>query len=175
MKKSLAGLVFCVILLGLSGEIEPASQGLQKVEYLVDSVLKKEGEYVRLLGGSSWIFALPSRALFAEEIIIIFQEIELQNKNLVKVAVAYIDGEEIQVKHAAGTYITETGYLTRVIEALNKGALLRLANGLLLSVPKYDQFYTGWWLPPYEALITGNMLYLYNLKKGKRVWVSPIK
>jgi len=175
MKKSLAGLVFCVVLLCLSRQGELTGQGLQKVEYLVDSILEKEGEYIRLLGGSSWILALPSLALITEEVIIIFQEIELQNKNRVKVAVAYIDGEEILVKHAGGRYMTQTGYLTTVIEALNEGALLRLANGLLLSVPEYDQYYTGWWLPPYKALLTRNMLYLYNLKKGKRVWVSSIK
>lgn len=174
MRKSPLGLV-CMFLLVLLGKGVLSGQGLQKVEYLADSIIEKEGKYIRLLFGSSWILSLPSLALIMEDVIIVFQEIELKNKKRVKVAVAYIDGDEILVRHVGGEYITQTGYLTTVVEAFGEGAVLKLANGLLLSVPEYDQYYTGWWLPPYKALLTGNMLYLYNLEKGKKVWVSPIK
>ena len=152
-----------------------SGQSLQKVEYIADSILEKEGKYIRLIGGSLWILSLPTLALVTDDVLIIFQEIELKNKKRVKVAMTYIDGEEFLVRHVEGRYITQTGYLTSVVDVPEKGALLKLANGVLLSVSKYDQYDTGWWLPPYKALLTGNMLYLYNLEKGKRVWVNPVK
>jgi hypothetical protein len=93
----------------------------------------------------------------------------------VTVAVAYVGGDEIPVRHVDGGYATQAGYLTTVLEALGEGAVLKLTDGTLLSVPEYDRFDTGWWLPPYKALLTASKLYLYNLKKGKRVWVSPLR
>ena len=65
--------------------------------------------------------------------------------------------------------------MTSVVEAHRDGAVLELADGSLWSVPDYDRYDTGWWLPPYKALVTSTKLYLYNLKKGKRVWVSQVK
>ena len=54
-----------------------------------------------------------------------------------------------------------------------EGSVLKLADGSTLSVPEYDQYDTGWWLPPYKALLTSNGMYLWNLKEGKNVWVNP--
>jgi len=163
----------CVIILDFDACNAFAAHPIEKVEYVTDSIAEKEGKYIRLLGGSSWILSSPSIALVTDEIIIVFREIELSNKRRVKVAVAYLDGDEILVRHVGGRYIAQTGYLTTVVKAIGRGAVLQLANGSFLAVPEYDQFDTGWWLPPYQALLTRNMLYLYNLKKGKRVWVRP--
>ena len=150
-----------------------AGSGMQKVEYLSDSIAEKEGKYIRLLGGSQWVLSSSTLALVTDDIIIVFQDIELKDKTMAKVAVAYVDGDEIVVKHIGGKFVAENGYLTTVVEALGDGAVLKLANGSLLTIPEYDQYDTGWWLPPYKALLTGNMMYLWNLKKGKRVWVNP--
>lgn len=147
--------------------------GMQKVEYLSDSIAEKEGKYIRLLGGSQWVLSSSTLALVTDDIIIVFQEIELKDKTRAKLAVAYVDGDEIVAKHVGGQYVSQTGYLTTVIEALGDGAVLKLADGSLLSIPEYDQYHTGWLLPPYKALLTGNKMYLWNLKKGKRVWVNP--
>ncbi|MBM3451322.1 MAG: hypothetical protein FJX78_10180 [Armatimonadetes bacterium] len=151
-----------------------AAQGLERVEYFTDSIAQKDDEYVRLLGGSSWVLSTFSTALVTDDIIIVFRDITHQGQK-VKLAVAYLDGGEIPVRHVRGAYTTSSGYLTSVVEALGEGAVLRLADGSLLSVPSYDRYDTGWWLPPYRALLTSSRLYLYNLKKGKRVWVSPLK
>jgi len=149
-----------------------AGPGMQKVEYLTDSIVKKEGKYIRLLGGSSWILSSSTLALVTNDVIIVFQDVQLKNNKPVRVAILYVDGDEIIAKHVDGRYVSQTGYLTTVVETLGDGAVLKLADGSLLTVPEYDQFHTGWWLPPYKALLTGNKMYLYNLKKGKRVWVN---
>jgi len=147
--------------------------GMQKVEYLADSIADKEGKYIRLLGGSQWVLSSSTLALVTTNIIIVFEEIELKDKTKAKIAVAYIDGDEIVAEHVGGKYVSLTGYLTNVIEALGDGAVLKLEDGSILSIPEYDQYHTGWWLPPYKVLLTDNKMYLWNLKKGKRVWVNP--
>ena len=145
----------------------------QKVEYIADSIAEKTGKYIRLLGGSSWVLTLPTLALVTDDIIIVFQELELKDNKKAQIAVAYVDGDEIIVKHVGGSYVSQSGYLTTVLEVLGEGAVLKLADGSYVSVPEYDQYDTGWWLPPYKALMTSNKMYLYNLKKGKRVWINP--
>jgi len=87
-------------------------------------------------------------------------------------AVAYIGDEEVSAEHIGGPLVTQPGYLTSVVGAMDNGAVLRLADGSTVSIPQYDQYNTRYWLPPYRALVTGNRTYLWNLKKGKRVSIS---
>ena len=150
-----------------------AAPGMQKVEFLSDSIAEIEGKNIRLLGGSQWVLSSSTLALVTDDIIIVFRNIELKDKTRREIAVAYVDGDEIVVRHVGGQYVSQAGYITTVVEALGEGAVLKLADGSLLSVPEYDQYDTGWWLPPYKGLITGNKMYLWNLKKGKRVWIEP--
>jgi hypothetical protein len=162
----------CTLLLTLIVCEALAAQVMERVEYISDSISRKEGKYIRLLGGSEWVLSSSTLALVADDVIIVFQEIEMQDKRKLKVAIAYLDGDEIVARHVGGQYVSDTGYLTRVVEVLGEGAVLKLADGSMLSIPEYDQYYTGWWLPPYNALLTGNRIYLWNLKKGKRVQVN---
>jgi hypothetical protein len=161
------------LLLSLLARAALAAPGMQKVEYLSDSIVEKEGKYIRLLGGSQWVLSSSTLALVTDNIIIVFQEVELKDKTKAKLAVAYVGGDELAAEHVGGQYVSQTGYLTTVVDALGNGAVLKLADGSLLSIPQYDQYDTGWWLPPYRALLTGDKMYLWNLKKGKRVWVNP--
>jgi len=170
MKKS--NWIAIIALVALVAGEAIAAPGMQKVEYLSDSIAQKDGKVIKLLGGSSWVLSSPTLALVTDDIIIVFQDVVLKNKKTVKVAIAYVDGDEIIATHAGGTYATSTGFLTAVVESLGDGAVLKLADGSLLSIPQYDRYDTGWWLPPYKALLTGNRMYLWNLKKGKRVWVQ---
>lgn len=147
--------------------------GMQRVEYLSDSIAQKQGKYIRLLGGSEWVLSSSTLALVTDDIIIVFREVGLKDRTRAKVAVAYVDGDEHVAKHVGGKYVSQTGYLTTVVEGLGDGAILKLADGSLLSIPQYDRYHTGWWLPPYKALLTANKMYLWNLEKGKRVWVKP--
>ena len=143
----------------------------EKIEYFIDSVAKKDGEYVKLLGGSEWVLSHSSLALIADDVIIIFKEIVGKDKKQYLVPIFYHDGEEIIVRHVKGSFIKKSGRLVTVIQQYGEGAKLKLNDGSILSIPDYDRYDTGWWLPPYPALITSNGLYMWNLKKGKRVWV----
>jgi hypothetical protein len=113
--------------------------------------------------------------LVADDIIIVSREIELAGKRKTRVAVAFVNGEECMAKHIGGQFLPSTGTLTSVVAAHENGAVLELMDGRLLSVPEYDRYDTGWWLPPYKALVASDEMYLWNLKKGKRVWVNPEK
>lgn len=154
-----------------------ADSGVQytrRVEFLVDSILDKQDESIKLLGGSVWALSRPSLALVTQDIIIVLQDIQLEDERWVKAAMAFVDGDEIIVRHVAGPCVTQSGCLTTVVAASQNGALLKLADGSVLSVAEYDRFHTELWLPPYRVLLTGNGMYLYNLKNAKRIWVSSV-
>jgi len=172
MRKRLLCLgVYSILFSGLSASVSAG----QKLEYIADSIAEKDGEYIRLLGGSSWSLSYSSLALVTDDVLIVFHRVTTKENEVSVVPVVYVAGEEIPARHLGGVYSTETGYLTTVVEALSDGAFLRLDDGTLLSIPEYDQYDTGWWLPPYKALVTGNGLYLWNLKEGKKVWVDPAR
>lgn len=147
----------------------------EKVEYIADSIVQKDGEYVKLLGGSSWLLSRTSPALAAEDVILVFRSIIGKDNRKYKVPVFYYDGEEVIAKHIDGDFVKESGFLVTVVQQLGEGARLKLDDGTILSIPEYDRYDTGWWLPPYQAIITGNSLYMWNLKEGKRVWVEGIQ
>ena len=44
-----------MVFLGLLLPSTAAVQGIQRVDYFADSIYQKEGDYIRLLGGSSWV------------------------------------------------------------------------------------------------------------------------
>ena len=147
----------------------------EKVEFIADSIAQKDGEYIKLLGGSSWLLSRSSLALVTQDVIVVFRSIVGKDKEAYEVPIFYFDGEEIIAKHIDGAFVKESGFLVQVVQQFGEGAKLKLNDGTILSIPEYDRYDTGWWLPPYQALITGNGLYMWNLKKGKRVWVDGIK
>ncbi len=147
----------------------------EKVEYLADSIIQKDGNYIKLMGGTSWELTSMSLSLVTDNVIIIFhQYVDKKGKQSI-LPIFYHDGEEIALRYISGSLLPETGYLTTIIQQLGEGAVLKTNDGNILSIPQYDRYDTGWWLPPYKALVTGNQMYLWNLKKGKRVWVDSIK
>ena len=169
---SVRHLFIAMTIFSLITSVTFASASMQKVEYLSDSITEKNGKVIGLLGGSTWELALPTLALPTDDIIIVFEEVVLKNNKKVTLPIAYLDGLENVASHIAGRYITTSGFLTTVTESLEDGAVLKLADGSTLSIPQYDRFDTGWWIPPYKVLLTGNRMYMWNLRKGKRVWID---
>ena len=148
------------------------AQPTQRVDYVVDTITDIDDQVIKLLGGSVWISSTTALGLVTETVIIVARNISYQGKT-VPVTVAYVNGDQLIVRHVSGPLAVSRGTLTTVVESIADGAVLRLADGAFVKVPQYDRFDTGFWLPPYPALITSNGLYLYNLKKGKRVWLEP--
>jgi hypothetical protein len=147
----------------------------EKVSYFTDSIFQKDGEYIKLLGGSSWSLGSTTFALVTDDVIIVFRNIVGKDKKYNDVPIFYHDGEEIVAIHIKGEFSKEPGLLATVVQQYGEGAKLKLDNGSVLSIPEYDRYDTGWWLPPYPALITSNNMYMWNLKKGKRVWVNGVQ
>lgn len=162
--------LFVIIFIGMLSNIFAA----EKIKYITDSILQKDGNYLKLLGGSSWELTQMSLALPTQDVIIVFHTfLDKQNQSNV-MPVFYSDGEEIPLRYISGLISAEEGYLVTIMQKYNDGAILQTDDGYKLSIPQYDRYDTGWWLPPYKALITGNQMYMWNLKKGKRVWIDSI-
>ena len=149
------------------------AQTMEKVDYFPDSIAEKDEHVLRLNGGSCWLLASRTSALVSAGVLVVMRDVDV-NGQRVPAAWLFVGGEEIPVKHVEGVYPRNPAYLTRVVGA-EGGTNLRLADGSMVVVPKYDRFAISRWTPPYKALLTGNRTYLYNLKQGRRVWVQPAK
>lgn len=140
----------------------------QRVQYLSGTIQDVSEDFIELLDGSKWITPYSTYALPLSDIIIIFN----QNNNS---ATAYIEGDEIFIKHLSGRIILNSGFYTNVTKEYGDGAVLLTEDGSMWEVPEYDRYYSGYWLPPYKVLITSNELYMYNLEKNKRIWITRAK
>jgi len=96
-------------------------------------------------------------------------------KHLPKRGLFVVDGELVPTTLIDGLFVRSNGTLLTVVESMGEGAVLRTDDGSLWSVPSYDRFDTGYWLPPYKVIVMSNELYMYHLKKGKKIWVKRIK
>jgi hypothetical protein len=160
-----------VALLTVCAGAAASAQTMEKVDYFPDAIAEKDDHLVRLNGGSSWLLASRTSALVAANVLVVMRDVDV-NGQRVSAAWLFVGGEEIPVKHVEGVYPRNPAYLTRVVAA-DGGTTLRLADGSVVMVPKYDRFSITRWTPPYKALLTGNRTYLYNLKVGRRVWIQP--
>jgi len=150
----------------LPAQASPAPR--RPVTYLRDETTDVRGSTVKLLGGSTWRTTGLSLLLPITAVIIVRSDSS-------DIGLLYADGVDEVVTRVSGSVAWDVGTLTSVVRQFDKGAVLQTADGRLWNVPSYDRYDSGWWLPPYPALITSSELYLFNLKKGKRIWVSPTK
>lgn len=156
----------------------------EKVSFFQDTVSEIDGRVVKFLTGSVWLLEMEILALPLDEGIMVFhghdpladeKDLKKRIKNLPHEGVFYYEGNQVSATLVSGSFIRQNGYLSRVIESLGDGAVLKMTDGSLWAVPEYDQYDTSYWLSPYPVLIYSSELYLINLKKGKRIWINRIK
>lgn len=166
-----ACLVTCALLISIAwpgyAQTPPSRSALIEVVFIWDSISQKDDRVIRVLSGSRWLLSRSTLALATTDVVIVLTD---RSKG-----VLFAEGDEIPVTYLGGSFVPERGRYGRVVESISDGAVLRLNDGSLWSVPSYDRYYTGWWLPPYPVIITGNELYMINLKNGKRVWVKRVQ
>ena len=147
------------------GQEAPASTS---VDYVAASVSQKSGQVIQLLGGSTWRLGRTTYVLLA------FREVVIVLAEGGRHGALFVEGDaRIPVTHVSGKFTSESGTITEVVRALKDGAVLQTADGRLWDIPEYDQYDTGWWLPPYPVLVAASELYMYNLEEVRRIWVNP--
>ena len=156
----------------------------ERVSFFQDTVSEIDGRVVKFLTGSVWLLEMEILALPFDEGIMVFRghdpradEKDLKKRiiNLPHEGIFYYEGNRVSATLVSGFFIRQNGCLSQVIESLGDGAVLKMTDGSIWSVPKYDQYDTSYWLPPYPVLIYSSELHLFNLKKGKRIWINRIK
>lgn len=135
------------------------------VSYIDGTVYQSSDNSFSLLSGSKWAKSSMNYLLTTSDIFIIVTD-EKGN------GIAYSDGSEFAVKYLSGSTYTKNGRLNLVTKSYSNGAVLKMVDGSLWEIDSYDQYDTGYWLPPYHVIITNNELYLINFKKGKKIWAS---
>ncbi len=154
---------------------------LKKVSFYQDTVSEIDGRIIKFLMGSTWVMEREILALpLGEGVIICNGPAPKYNKDqlaeyvkaLPKSGVFIYDGQTVNVTRVDGVFILRDGFLGKVVESFRDGAILKTDDGSLWSIPAYDRYDTGYWLPPYPVLIFGNAQYMINLNKGKKVWIE---
>ena len=119
---------------------------------------------LKLLDGSMWYANTYAYILPITEIIIVVIDKDI--------AYGFFGGNKVSIELLKGRPVTKSGLFSYVVNEYGKGAVIELEDGSKWNIPQYDRYDTGWWMPPYPVLITSNELYMINLEKGKKVWVS---
>ena len=176
MRKSLMLFVFIVALSAIT-----VSLGAENVAFFQDTVSEIDGRVVEFLGGSIWLMEREIVALPLDDGIIITpgpapeydeKNIGAYMESLPNHGILTYQGNTVSVSLVEGIFILQNGFLAQVIASHEEGAVLEMTDGSFWSVPDYDQYDSGWWLPPYPVLIYENEMYLVNLKKGKKIWIN---
>jgi hypothetical protein len=173
-----------LLLLAAAIAIANAAAAGQAVSFFQDSVLDIDGRVIKMLGGSVWLMDSEILALPLDDAVVLFaghdslvesEDIKARTTDLPKQGLLHYQGSEVAVTLVSGIFLRRNGYLGTVVEAHGDGGVLELDDGSLWSVPSYDQYDSGYWLPPYRVIVYSNELYMLNLKKGKRIWVQRIR
>ena len=144
------------------------------VNYCEDSIYSSEGETVQLLGGSRWETVGYNFFLIAQDVLVLQGTTQVDGRNY-QYAELLSDGNRMIATQLSGTCNFLVGTKLVVVREINDGRSLITDDGTVLNFDSYDSFDTGFWLPPYEVLITSNELYMWNLNEGKRVWLQSIE
>ena len=163
--KILFSVLFILI---LSQKIVSQKTIYRRISYISGTIYEVSDNVIKLLDGSIWVTEYSSSSLPLTDIIIIYD-----GKNIF--GTAFIDGDEISIKHLSGNVVLSSGYYTYVTKKYGEGAILVTEDGSYWEIPEYDRYYSGYWLPPYKVLITSNELYMYNLKENKKIWISRVE
>ncbi len=134
------------------------------VQFVEDSVFDCDDDVLTLLSGSKWRLSIPESFLPSSDVLIVLTD----NHQ----ATAYSEGQSALVRYMSGSLPTSMGTIHTVIQSLSEGALLKLDDGSLWEVPDYDQYDTGFWLPPYDVILTEDEMYMINIEEGTKIWVS---
>ncbi|MBE2284556.1 MAG: hypothetical protein IAE77_13955 [Prosthecobacter sp.] len=154
---------------------------LKRVSFYQDTVSELNGKVLTFLGGSTWILEREIVALPLGVGVIIcdgpapqFNKDRMTDyiKALPKSGVLVYNDNTVIVTRVDGAFTLQNGFLTKVVESLGDGAILKTDDESLWSIPSYDRYDTGFWLPPYPVLIFANELHMINLKKGKKIWIE---
>lgn len=172
---------FTTITLIFLTSISVCSAQLKNVSFSRDTVTEIDGKIIKFLMGSTWVMEREIVALPLSEGVIICDgpapkfnkdKIDEYLEALPSVGLLCYKEQIVTVKRVDGLFLLQNGYLGKVVEKMGDGAILKTDDGSLWSIPQYDRYDTGYWLPPYPVVIFANQQYLINLKKGKKVWIE---
>ena len=157
------------------------AEELKLISFSQDTVTEIDGRVLKFLTGSVWLLEREIIGIPMSEGTILcngsapkYEEGKIKEyiAALPKSGILMYKGEVVEAKLISGSFVLQDGYLTTVVEEHGDGAVLETNDGSFWSIPSYDQYDTGYWLPPYPAIIFKNERYLINLKRGKKVWIE---
>jgi hypothetical protein len=171
--------IFAHILMMVALRVSAAE--LKSVSFFEDTVTDIDGRIVKFLTGSTWLLEKAPLSIPLGKGVMICDgpapKYEKEKKGdymkaLPQSGVFMYRGQVIAATLVSGVFLLNDGHLGQVVQSHGNGAVLETDDGSLWSIPGYDQYDAGYWLPPYPVIIFKSQLYLLNLKEGKKIWIE---
>jgi hypothetical protein len=136
------------------------------VQFFTATISEVNGEILKFMSGGTWrldrdYFGLPLQDAVG---VMVDQ----------RSAIIYANDNSYGARLISGAPYTSTGVVKTVVEKMGGGSILKLNDGTMLEFSSYEKYDTGWWLPPYEVLIDLSGMNMWNLDKGKKVWIQRV-
>jgi len=144
------------------GATKPSTQG--NVRFFTSTISEVNGEILKMMDGSTWRLDRNYFGLILQDAIGVMSD----QRN----AVIYANDNSYGARLLSGVVSTSSGSVRTVVETMGEGSILKLDDGALLEFSSYDKYDTGWWLPPYKVLVDSTSMNMWNLRKGKKVWIQ---
>jgi len=144
------------------GATKSSTQG--NVRFFTSTISEANGEILKMMDGSTWRLDRNYFGLILQDAIGVMSD----QRN----AVIYADDNSYGARLLSGVVSTSSGSVRTVVETMGEGTILKLDDGALLEFSSYDKYDTGWWLPPYKVLVDSTSMNMWNLRKGKKVWIQ---
>lgn len=150
--------------LQVQNRVESIASGA--IQFASTSISEVNGEIIKMIGGSTWRLNRNYLGLSLSDVIIVMSD----SKN----GVIYSQDNSYGARLLSGSVSTSTGQIRTVMEKIGEGSILKLDDGTLLEFSSYDKYDSGWWLPPYRVILDSSRMNMWNLEKGKKVWVQRV-
>ena len=144
------------------GATKSSPQG--NVRFFTTTISEVNGEILKMMDGSTWRLERSYFGLILQDAIGVMSD----QRN----AVIYANDNSYSARLLSGMVSTSSGNVRTVVEKMGDGTILKLDDGALLEFSSYDKYDTGWWLPPYKVLVDSTSMNMWNLNKGKKVWIQ---
>lgn len=136
------------------------------VQFAISTIFDVNGEIVKMIDGSTWRLNRSYFGLPLNDVIIVMSN----PRN----GIIYTEDSSYGARLLSGSVLISSGQIRTVVEKMGEGTILKLDDGTLLEFSSYDKYDTGWWLPPYRVILESSRMNMWNIEKGKKVWVQRV-
>lgn len=151
MKKMFMVITFLIFLSGLESKAQFLNFSSREVIYVKSLISETRFKTIWLTNQSVWRLSRPTTFVNLSEIFIVLDENAYQGYTQ---GVAFINGQEYDIKYSGGQFFYESGFLYKIINKYKDGSRIMLDDYSEWDIVDDDYYkkITEWFLPKYIVL-----------------------